>query len=60
MVIQSVGNRFDTFYNRPWQLDEPRQTRLVFVGQSINLKQFSASVQEEIHISVSTAIFRLF
>lgn len=33
LVIQGVGNRFDTFYDRPWQPDEPRQTRLVFIGR---------------------------
>ncbi len=33
LVIQGVGNRFDTFYDRPWQPSEPRQTKLVFIGR---------------------------
>ncbi|MDX2216828.1 MAG: cobalamin biosynthesis protein CobW [Oculatellaceae cyanobacterium bins.114] len=32
LVVQGVGNRFDTFYDRPWQPSEVRQTRLVFIG----------------------------
>ena len=32
LVVQGVGNRFDSFYDRPWQADEPRHTRLVFIG----------------------------
>jgi cobalamin biosynthesis protein CobW len=32
LVVQGVGNRFDSFYDRPWQTDEPRHTRLVFIG----------------------------
>jgi len=39
LVIQGVGNRFDTFYDRPWQLDESRQTRLVFIGRSLESKE---------------------
>jgi cobalamin biosynthesis protein CobW len=50
MVVQGVGNRFDTFYDRPWQLDEPRQTRLIFIGRSLNPEQVSASLQKEIHL----------
>ncbi len=36
LVLQGVGNRFDTFYDRLWQLDEPKQTRLVFIGHNLN------------------------
>ena len=36
LVLQGVGNRFDTFYDRPWQADEPKQTRLVFIGHNLN------------------------
>jgi len=35
LVLQGVGNRFDTFYDRPWKLNEPRQTRLVFIGRDL-------------------------
>ncbi|MGB0564452.1 MAG: cobalamin biosynthesis protein CobW [Spirulinaceae cyanobacterium] len=35
LVLQGVGQRFDSFYDRPWQPAEPRQTRLVFIGQGL-------------------------
>lgn len=37
LVLQGVGNRFDSFYDRPWEKEESRQTRLVLIGR--NLKQ---------------------
>jgi cobalamin biosynthesis protein CobW len=36
LVLQGVGNRFDTFYDRLWKADEPRQTRLVLIGQNLD------------------------
>lgn len=31
-VIQAVGSRIDTYFDRPWTADEKRQTRLVVIG----------------------------
>lgn len=39
LVLQGVGNRFETFYDRPWQRDEPRQTRLVVIGKGLDANQ---------------------
>jgi cobalamin biosynthesis protein CobW len=36
LVMQGVGKRFEHFYDRPWRADELRQTKLVFIGQSID------------------------
>lgn len=36
LVLQGVGTRFEQFYDRPWQLQETRQTRLVFIGRALN------------------------
>jgi len=36
LVLQGVGNRFDTFYDRFWSAEETRQTRLVFIGRELN------------------------
>jgi cobalamin biosynthesis protein CobW len=36
LVMQGVGKRFEHFYDRPWRADESRETRLVFIGQSID------------------------
>jgi cobalamin biosynthesis protein CobW len=44
LVLQGVGDRFDTFYDRPWQSKEPRQTRLVFIGQAIDQKAIEQAV----------------
>ncbi|NEO28614.1 MAG: cobalamin biosynthesis protein CobW, partial [Kamptonema sp. SIO4C4] len=44
LVLQGVGNRFDSFYDRLWSNDEPRQTRLVFIGRELN----RASVEQVI------------
>jgi cobalamin biosynthesis protein CobW len=46
LVVQGVGNRFDHFYDRPWQPDEPRQTRLVFIGRSLNSEQVFSALQK--------------
>ena len=35
LVLQGVGNRFDTFYDRLWKAEEPRQTRLVLIGHEL-------------------------
>ena len=36
LVLQGVGNRFDTFYDRLWQPEESRQTRLVLIGHELD------------------------
>jgi cobalamin biosynthesis protein CobW len=32
MVVQAVGSRIDTHFDRPWSGGETRQTRLVVIG----------------------------
>ncbi|MEM7066947.1 MAG: cobalamin biosynthesis protein CobW [Cyanobacteria bacterium P01_B01_bin.77] len=36
LVLQGVGQRFDHFYDRAWQMDEARQTRLVVIGSDLD------------------------
>jgi cobalamin biosynthesis protein CobW len=36
LVVQGVGKRFEKFYDRPWQPEEPQQTRLVFIGRELD------------------------
>ncbi|MEM6520279.1 MAG: cobalamin biosynthesis protein CobW [Cyanobacteria bacterium P01_C01_bin.70] len=45
LVLQGVGQRFDHFYDRPWQPTEPRCTRLVFIGHHLNANQITHAVQ---------------
>ncbi|MCH2047088.1 MAG: cobalamin biosynthesis protein CobW [Trichodesmium sp. ALOHA_ZT_67] len=35
LVLQGVGSRFDFFYDRLWQKQETRQTKLVLIGRSL-------------------------
>ncbi len=42
LVIQGVGKRFDQFYDRLWRTDEARQTKLVFIGKSINPQEIES------------------
>ena len=32
MIVQGVGARIQNHFDRPWQPDEPRETRLVVIG----------------------------
>lgn len=47
MVIQGVGERLDSFFDRPWKASELRQTQLVFIGHALEKAQI-----EEILCSV--------
>jgi cobalamin biosynthesis protein CobW len=44
LVIQGVGSRFEQFYDRPWKTNEPKQTRLVFIGKNLD----SATITEKL------------
>jgi cobalamin biosynthesis protein CobW len=44
MVLQGVGDRIETFYDRPWRSDEARETRLVFIGRDLDAAQISAVI----------------
>ena len=47
LVLQGVGNRFDTFYDRLWQQSEPRQTRLVLIGRNLDRDQIAKAITPE-------------
>lgn len=36
MVLQGVGERFDYYFDRPWQEGEQRETKLVVIGRNID------------------------
>ena len=44
LVIQGVGDRVDYYYDRPWNLDESRNSQLVIIG----LKGFDRAAVENI------------
>jgi cobalamin biosynthesis protein CobW len=48
LVLQGVGDRFDYFYDRPWKLNENRQTKLVLIGKSLDVEQVKDSLAQPI------------
>ena len=36
LALQGVGKRFDRFFDRPWQTNEPRLTQLVLIGKNLD------------------------
>ncbi len=46
LVLQGVGNRFDTFYDRFWHQDELRQTRLVLIGRNLDRTTVETTILE--------------
>jgi cobalamin biosynthesis protein CobW len=48
LVLQGVGNRFDSFYDRLWKQYEPRQTRLVFIGRELNKKKVEEAICQKL------------
>ena len=44
MVFQGVGNRFDYFFDRPWQATESRETQLVFIGKDLDSQIINQSL----------------
>jgi len=45
LVLQGVGERFETFYDRLWRVDEPQETRLVFIGRELLEEKIKAILQ---------------
>ncbi len=48
MVLQGVGDRFDSFYDRPWRDNEARQTKLVLIGRSLDRDRIEKQLAIEI------------
>lgn len=46
LVLQGVGERFDYFYDRPWQPTETRQTKLVMIGRALQSAQIELAMKE--------------
>lgn len=46
LVVQGVGDRFDSFYDRQWRPDEPKVTRLVIIGRELDTDTITSAVLE--------------
>lgn len=44
LVLQGVGTRFEQFYDRPWQSQEPKTTQLVFIGRALDSDQIKSNL----------------
>lgn len=45
LVVQGVGTRFDSYFDRPWRADEARQSRLVLIGSELNAAVLQAELE---------------
>ena len=45
LLLQGVGQRFDKHFDRAWQADEARLTRLVVIGQALDQAAIAAELQ---------------
>jgi cobalamin biosynthesis protein CobW len=46
LVVQGVGARFDSYFDRPWRTDEPRQSRLVLIGSGLQAAALQAELND--------------
>ena len=44
LVVQGVGARFDSYFDRPWRADESCQSRLVLIGAGLNAAVLQAEL----------------
>ena len=47
LVVQGVGQRFDSYFDRAWRADDVRATRLVLIGEHLDAAQLQAELQFE-------------
>jgi len=52
LVVQGVGNRFDSYFDRPWRDGEARQSRLVLIGSELD----GAVLQAELAAVLATPV----
>ena len=48
LVVQGVGQRFDSYFDRAWRSDEVRATRLVLIGDHLDAKKLQAELQSKL------------
>lgn len=44
-VLQAVGERLDSYFDRPWKSGEPRQTQIVMIGKQLDQAVLTAALQ---------------
>ena len=44
-VFQGVGDRIERYYDRAWQVGEPRSGKLVFIGKDLGIEQLRNTIK---------------
>jgi cobalamin biosynthesis protein CobW len=47
LVLQGVGDRFESFYDRLWRAEENRLTQLVFIGKNLEVDQIAKFLNDK-------------
>ena len=55
LVVQGVGQRFDSHFDRPWQGGESRATRLVLIGDHLDAVALQGELQSALSAQAATA-----
>ena len=55
LVVQGVGQRFDSHFDRAWRADEARATRLVFIGDHLERDALQSELQSALSADASLA-----
>ena len=48
LVVQGVGQRFGSYFDRAWRADEVRATRLVLIGDHLDAQTLQAELQSKL------------
>jgi len=51
MVLQGVGRRFDSYFDRRWNADETPHTYLVFIGQELNADVLKRTLEQKLGVT---------
>lgn len=55
LVVQGVGQRFDSYFDRAWRSDEPRVSRLVLIGDHLDAAELQGELQAALQAVQATA-----
>lgn len=56
LVVQGVGQRFESYFDRPWRKEEARTSRLVFIGEMVPVADLQAFLAERLGTPVALAL----
>ena len=55
LVVQGVGQRIDSYFDRRWNADEPRSTRLVLIGRDLDAVLLEKELLRELQLQPAVA-----